>query len=84
MNAIQNKSSQELRDSRKFFAYNKSLKKQKSILSLTKHKKIFQKFLCVSIDTSGLYSLDNEMEVLLLNPKITYNYPFNKMERELE
>ena len=80
-NKVQNKTSKELRDSRKFFVYNKSLNKKKSF---SKQKKIFQKFLCVSIDTSGLYSLDNEMEVLLLNPKITYNYPFNKMERELE
>jgi hypothetical protein len=36
------------------------------------------------VDTSGLYSLEDDMLILLLNPKITYNYPFNKMERELE
>ena len=59
-------------------------KKKKTLLNLTSKNKIFQKFLCVSVDTSGLYSLDDEMKILLLNPKITYNYPFNKMERELE
>jgi hypothetical protein len=59
-------------------------KKKITFLNLTKQNKIFQKFLCVSVDTSGLYSLDDEMKILLLNPKITYNYPFNKMERELE
>ena len=74
---------QDLRDSKKFFE-SQNRKKTLTILSLTKHNKIFQKFLCVSIDTSGLYSLDNDMKVLLLNPKITYNYPFNKMERELD
>ena len=59
-------------------------KKKIALLNLTRQNKIFQKFLCVSVDTSGLYSLDDEMNILLLNPKITYNYPFNKMERELE
>ena len=59
-------------------------KKKITLLNLTRQNKIFQKFLCVSVDTSGLYSLDDEMKILLLNPKITYNYPFNKMERELE
>ena len=62
----------------------KEYKKKITLLNLTKQNKIFQKFLCVSVDTSGLYSLDDEMKILLLNPKITYNYPFNKMERELE
>lgn len=59
-------------------------KKKNTLFNLTRKNKIFQKFLCVSVDTSGLYSLDDEMKILLLNPKITYNYPFNKMERELE
>ena len=59
-------------------------KKKNTLLNLKRKNKIFQKFLCVSVDTSCLYSLDDEMEILLLNPKITYNYPFNKMERELE
>ena len=83
---IQKNENQDLRDSRKFFESHNPIncKKSLTILSLTKHNKIFQKFLCVSIDTSGLYSLDNDMKVLLLNPKITYNYPYNKMERELE
>ena len=62
----------------------KEFKRKITILNLTKQNKIFQKFLCVSVDTSGLYSLDDEMKTLLLNPKITYNYPYNKMERELE
>lgn len=79
---IENDKSQDLRDSKKFFESQK--KKAKTILSLTIQKKIFQKFLSVSVDTSGLYSLDNEMEILLLNPKIIYNYPYNKKERELE
>jgi hypothetical protein len=56
----------------------------KKKITLLRKNKIFQKFLCVSVDTSGLYSIDDEMTILLLNPKITYNYPFNKMERELE
>ena len=86
INKEQKKANQDLRDSRKFFQShnNNNSKKSLTILSLTKHSKIFQKFLCVGIDTSGLYSLDNDMEVLLLNPKITYNYPYNKSERELE
>ncbi len=81
-NIIQNNYSQDLRESKKFFDSQK--KRAKKILSLTKQKKIFQKFLSVSVDTSYLYSLDDEMDILLLNPKIIYNYPFNKMERELE
>ena len=55
-----------------------------TLLNLSIQNKIFQKFLSVSVDTSGLYSLEDDMLILLLNPKITYNYPFNKMERELE
>ena len=53
-------------------------------MNMTKQKKIFQKFLSVSVDTSCLYSLDDDMKILILNPKITYNYPYNKKERELE
>ena len=78
---IQNNKIADLRNSKNFFKMNRSLNKKRLI---SKQKRIFQKFLCVSIDTSGLYSLDNEMKILLLNPKITYNYPYNKMERELE
>ena len=81
-NIIENDKNQDLKESKKF---NESQKiKTIKILSITKQKKIFQKFLSVSVDTSGLYSLDNEMEILLLNPKIIYNYPYNKKERELE
>ena len=81
-NIIKNDKNQDIKESKNF---NESQKKKTlKILSLTKQKKIFQKFLSVSVDTSGLYSLDNEMEILLLNPKIIYNYPYNKKERELE
>ena len=92
INNIDNKSNnyknqfEELRDSKKFYEKNKGINKNKvsKILSITKQNKIFQKFLIVSVDTSGLYSLDDEMDILILNPKITYNYPFNKKERELD
>ena len=62
------------------------LNKQRGIkfLNMTKQKKIFQKFLSVSVDTSCLYSLEDDMTILILNPKINYNFPFNKKERELE
>ena len=62
------------------------MNKQRGIkfLNLTKQKKIFQKFLSVSVDTSCLYSLEDDMTILILNPKINYNFPFNKKERELE
>ena len=56
----------------------------KPIFNLTKQYKIFEKFLCVSIDTTGLYTLDDTMNSFILNPKITYNYPFNNLEKELE
>ena len=62
------------------------MNKQRGIkfLNMTKQKKIFQKFLSVSVDTSCFYSLEDDMKILILNPKINYNYPFNKKERELE
>ena len=65
---------------------NYSLKRRKirNMAYLTKKYKIFHKFLCVSVDTSGLYTLDDDIQSLLLNPKITYNYPFNNLENELE
>ena len=65
---------------------NISLKRKRirNALYFTKKYKIFHKFLCVSVDTSGLYTLDDDMTSLLLNPKITYNYPFNNLENELE
>ena len=59
-------------------------KKYRNILNLTKKYKIFQTFLTIGIDTSGLYTLDDEMNLFLLNPKITYNYPYNNLEKELE
>ena len=64
----------------------KEMNKQRGIkfLNMTKQKKIFQKFLSVSVDTSCFYSLEDDMKILILNPKINYNYPFNKKERELE
>ena len=65
---------------------NYSLKRRKirNMAYLTKKYKIFHKFLCVSVDTSELYTLDDDIQSLLLNPKITYNYPFNNLENELE
>ena len=59
-------------------------KRFKAILNQTKKYKIFQNFLSVSIDTSILYTLDDDMNSLLLNPKITYNYPYNNLEKDLE
>lgn len=60
-------------------------KRKHTLLNLTKQNKIFQKFLCIGIDTSGLYTLENdELNELLLNPRITYNYPYNNEERQLE
>ena len=63
---------------------NMNMRRTKKFMNMTKQKKIFQKFLSVSVDTSCLYSLDDDMKILILNPKITYNYPYNKKERELE
>ena len=67
---------------------NVSLKRKKNqyrnILNITKKYKIFQTFLSIGVDTSGLYTLDDEMNLFLLNPKITYNYPNNNLEKELE
>ena len=59
-------------------------KKNNNFLNLTKKYKIFHKFLCVSVDTSILYTLDDDISSILLNPKITYNYPYNNSEKELE
>jgi hypothetical protein len=59
-------------------------KRCQNFLNLTKKYKIFHKFLCVSVDTPNLYTLDDDMNSLLLNPKITYNYPYNNLEKELE
>ena len=55
-----------------------------SLFNLNKNYKIIHKFLCIGIDTTGLNSLDDEMNNFILNPKITYNYPFNNLENELE
>ena len=63
---------------------NMNMRRTKKFMNMTKQKKIFQKFLSVSVDTSCLYSLDDDMKILILNPKIIYNYPYNKKERELE
>ena len=63
---------------------NMNFRRTLKFMNMTKQKKIFQKFLSVSADTSCLYSLDDDMKILILNPKITYNYPYNKKERELE
>jgi len=63
---------------------NMNMRRTKKFMNMTKQKKIFQKFLSVSVDTSCLYSLDDDMKILILNPKIIYNYTYNKKERELE
>jgi hypothetical protein len=59
-------------------------KRGRKIFNLSKKYKIFQNFLSVGIDTSGLYTLDDTMKSLILNPKITYNYPLNNLEKDLE
>ena len=63
-----------------------SMKKKRGrrIFNLSKKYKIFHNFLSVGIDTSGLYTLDDTMKSLILNPKITYNYPLNNLEKDLE
>ena len=63
-----------------------NMNKQRTIqfMNMTKQKKIFHKFLSVGADTSYLYSLEDDMKILILNPKIIFNYPYNKKERELE
>ena len=76
----------DLKKSQKSFGnINKNSQKNSFIkFNLTKKYKIFQKFLSIGIDTSGLYTLDDEMNDFILNPKITYNFPFNNLESELE
>lgn len=59
-------------------------KRGRKIFNLSKKYKIFQNFLSVGIDTSGLYTLDDTMKSLILNPKIRYNYPLNNLEKDLE
>ena len=59
-------------------------KRLRQTLNTTKKYKIFHKFLTISLDTSGLCTLEDDMNTLLLNPKITYNYPNNNLEKELE
>ena len=60
------------------------INRRNNIFNLTKKYKIFHKFLSIGIDTSGLYTLDDEMTNFILNPKINYNFPFNNLENELE
>lgn len=60
------------------------INRRNNIFNLTKKYKIFHKFLSIGIDTSGLYTLDDEMNYFILNPKINYNFPFNNLENELE
>ena len=60
------------------------INRRNNIFNLTKKYKIFHKFLSLGIDTSGLYTLDDEMNNFILNPKINYNFPFNNLENELE
>jgi len=73
--------------SKSYKSYKSSSMKRKrgrKIFNLSKKYKIFQNFLSVGIDTSGLYTLDDTMKSLILNPKITYNYPLNNLEKDLE
>ena len=60
------------------------INRRNNTFNLTKKYKIFHKFLSIGIDTSGLYTLDDEMTNFILNPKINYNFPFNNLENELE
>ena len=60
------------------------INRRNNIFNLTKKYKVFHKFLSIGIDTSGLYTLDDEMNNFILNPKINYNFPFNNLENELE
>ena len=73
----------EIKKYRKLFG-NRKMNNNKFIFNLTKKYKIFHKFLCLGVDTSGLYSLDDDMKNFILNPKITYNFPINNLESELE
>lgn len=45
---------------------NMNMRRTKKFMNMTKQKKIFQKFLSVSVDTSCLYSLDDDMKILIL------------------
>ena len=60
------------------------INRRNNIFNLTKKYKVFHKFLSIGIDTSGLYTLDDEMNNFIINPKINYNFPFNNLENELE
>ena len=60
------------------------INRKNNVFNLTKKYKIFHKFLSIGIDTSGLYTLEDEMNNFILNPKINYNFPFNNLENELE
>ena len=57
--------------------------KRSSYFELLQSKQIFQKFLCIGIDESGLETIE-DMDELMLMPKITFNFPNNKSENELE
>ena len=74
----------DLKKSQKSFVSRFRNNQRNSNLNLTKKYKIFHKFLSIGIDTSGLSSLDDEMNNFILNPKINYNFPFNNLENELE
>ena len=57
--------------------------KRSSYFELLQSKQIFQKFLCIGIDESGLETIE-DMDELMLMPKITFSFPNNKSENELE
>lgn len=44
---------------------------------------MFHKFLCIGIDKSGLDSIE-DIDEMSLNPKITFNYPENADEKDLQ
>jgi hypothetical protein len=67
-----------------FFGNRNKTNQKKFVFNLTKKYKIFHKFLCLGIDTSGLYTLDDDMKNFILNPKITFDFPVNNLENELE
>ena len=74
----------ELKKSQKSFGSRIKNNQKNNFFNLTKNYKIFHKFLSIGIDTSGLYTLDDEMNDFILNPKINYNFPNNNLENELE
>ena len=74
----------DIKKSQKSFGNRIKNKQINSISNLTRKYEIIHKFLCIGIDTTGLNTLDDQMISFIMNPKITYNFPFNNVEKELE